>query len=200
VTTALPRREQLLEAAAHLFADRGFHAVGIDDIGSAAGISGPGVYRHFPSKAALLESLCDRAMTRMLDGARSIVASAGSPDEALEQLVELHAAFGVQERALIGVWVREARALSDDVRRSLRRRMRAYEQLWHGVLAPLRDDLDAVEVALVVGSTLAMLNGTAFTTPSVGADRLELLLRRMALAALLSRKVPAQARRAGAGS
>ena len=189
---ALPRREQLLEAAAHLFADRGFHAVGIDDIGAAAGISGPGVYRHFPSKAALLEALCDRAMTRMLDGARSIVESAASPADALEGLVELHAAFGVTERALIGVWEREMRSLSDDVRRSLRRRMRSYEQLWHGVLAPLREDLEPAEVAVVVGSTLAMLNGTAFTTPAVGPERLEALLRRMALSALLTRRTPSR--------
>lgn len=189
---ALPRREQLLEAAAHLFADRGFHGVGIDDIGAAAGISGPGVYRHFSSKAALLEALCDRAMTRMLEGARGIPAAHEDPHAALEALVDLHVAFAVEERALIGVWVREARALSDDVRRSLRRRMKDYEQPWHVVLGQLRDDLDPDEVAVVAGSTLAMLNGTAFTAPSVDATRLEALLRRMALAALLSRRAPAR--------
>ena len=189
---APPRREQLLEAAAHLFADRGFHAVGIDDIGAAAGISGPGVYRHFSSKAALLESLCDRAMTRMLEGARGIPAAHDDPQAALEALVDLHVALAVEERALIGVWVREARALSDDVRRSLRRRMRAYEQPWHAVLAQLREDLDDTEVAVVTGSTLAMLNGTAFTAPAVDAARLEVLLRRMALAALLTRRAPAR--------
>lgn len=188
---ALSRREQLLEAAAHLFADRGFHAVGIDDIGAAAGISGPGVYRHFASKAALLEALCDRAMTRMLEGARGIPAAHDDPHSALEALVDLHVAFAVEERALIGVWVREARALSDDVRRSLRRRMRAYEQPWHTVLAQLRDDLDASEVAIVTGATLAMLNGTAFTSSAVDA-RLEVQLRRMALAALLARRAPAR--------
>jgi len=194
VTTAaaLPRREQLLEAAATLFADRGFHAVGIDDIGAAAGITGPGVYRHFRSKGALLESLCDRAMTRMLEGARGIPAAHGDPHAALEALVELHVAFAVQERALIGVWVREMRALSDDVRRSLRRRMREYEQPWNEVLGSLRDDLEPGEVAVVTSSTLAMLNGTAFTAPTVKADRLAQLLRRMALAALLSRRSPAR--------
>lgn len=192
MTTALPRREQLLEAAAQLFADRGFHAVGIDDIGAAAGISGPGVYRHFASKGSLLEALCDRAMTRMLDGARSIVAEKPDPYSALESLVALHVAFGLEERALIAVWVREMRSLSDDVRRSLRRRMREYEQLWHGVLAPLREDLERGEVSVVVGSTLAMLNGTAFTTPAVPADRHESLLRKMALAALLGRRAPAR--------
>ncbi len=189
---ALPRREQLLEAAAQLFADRGFHAVGIDDIGAAAGISGPGVYRHFASKQALLESLCDRAMSRMLEGAEDIMAAHDDPQEALEALVDLHVAFAVQERALIGVWVREMRALSDDVRRSLRRRMREYEQPWNEVLGSLRDDLEPGEVAVVISSTLAMLNGTAFTAPTVEADRLAQLLRRMALAALLSRRSPAR--------
>ncbi len=189
---APPRREQLLEAAAHLFADRGFHGVGIDDIGAAAGISGPGVYRHFRSKAALLEALCDRAMTRMLEGARGIPAAHDDPHAALEALVDLHVAFAVQQRALIGVWVREARALSDDVRRSLRRRMRQYEQPWHAVLGRLRDDLDADEVAVVTGATLNMLNGTAFTSVTLDAARLEVLLRRMALSALLSRRSPAR--------
>jgi len=187
---APPRREQLLEAAAQLFSTRGFHAVGIDDIGAAAGISGPGVYRHFASKQALLESLCDRAMTRMLRGAHEIQATAADPYATLEGLVDLHVAFTCSERALIGVWVREARSLSDDVRRSLRRRMREYEQPWLQTLGELRDDLTPPEVAVVTGSTLAMLNGTAFTSLVVPPEELARLLRRMALAALLSRRTP----------
>ena len=188
----MPRREQLLEAAALLFSARGFHAVGIDDIGAAAGISGPGVYRHFSSKQALLEALCDRAMSRMLDGAQDIARSVEEAHTALEALVDLHVAFTVSERALIGVWVREARSLSEDVRRSLRQRMREYEQLWLQVLGPLRDDLTAPEVAVVTGSTLAMLNGTAFASPVVEPDELARHLRRMALAALLARRTPAR--------
>lgn len=191
VATPVPRREQLLEAAAALFAERGFHAVGIDDIGAAAGISGPGVYRHFSSKQALLEALCDRAMMRMLQGARTISASGRDPRSSLEALVDLHVLFAVQERALIGVWVREMQALSDDVRRSLRRRMRAYEQPWQEVLAQLRDDLEPAEVAVVAGATLAMLNATAFTASELPRDRLAALLRRTALAALLTRQPPA---------
>ncbi|MBI0385672.1 helix-turn-helix transcriptional regulator, partial [Streptomyces albiflaviniger] len=36
------RREQILKEAARLFAERGFHGVGVDEIGAAVGISGPG--------------------------------------------------------------------------------------------------------------------------------------------------------------
>ncbi len=177
MTTAAPRRELLLEAAADLFAARGFHAVGIDDIGAAAGITGPGVYRHFASKQALLESLCDRTMDRMLARAEGT--------DSLDRLVDLHVELVVSERALMGVWVREQRALDEDVRRSLRRRMRAYEQIWREALAPLRPDLDAAQLALAVGSVLAMLNTTSLIeSPLPGPDRAA-LLRQVALAALL---------------
>ena len=180
-----PRRELLLSAAADLFAARGYHAVGIDDIGAAAGISGPGVYRHFASKQALLEELCDRAMTRMLDGARQISAAHADPAEALPALVALHVEFAVGERALLDVWAREQRALSEQVRRSLRHRQRDYEQVWREVLAPLRGDLSPDEAPVVVVATLALLNATALVETKVPAARLAVLLRSMALAALL---------------
>ena len=132
---------------------------------------------------ALLEQLCDSAMTRILDGAQELSGAGGS----LATLVDLHVGFAVDKRALIGVWAREQRALSDDVRRSLRRRQRAYELVWREALTPLREDLTAEETQLVVTSTLALLNSTALVDTTVDPARLRPLLRRMALAALLSR-------------
>ncbi len=183
---ATPRRELLLTAATELFAAKGYHAVGIDDIGAAAGITGPGVYRHFAGKQALLEALCDRAMTRMLDGARRTRDAHPDPADGLAGLVDLHVDFAVDERALLGVWVREQRALSDDVRRSLRRRQREYEQVWRGPAAALRGDLSEPEAGVVVVAALALLNATAVADTDVPAPRLKQLLRRTALAALLT--------------
>lgn len=176
VTVSVSRRELLLEAAADLFAARGYHEVGIDDIGAAAGITGPGVYRHFSSKQALLESLCDRTMDRMLGLAQR------SPD--LPTLVDLHVALVVEERALIGVWVREQRALQDQVRRSLRARMRAYEQLWREALSPSRPDLGPARLALEVGAVLAMLNASSLIDSPLPAAERTASLRTLALAAL----------------
>lgn len=196
MTVPAPRRERLLQAAASLFAERGYHAVGIDDIGAAAGITGPGVYRHFPSKRALLEALCDRAMTRMLDGARRLREEHQDPQSAVAALVDLHAQFAAGSRALIGVWLREQRALSDDVRRSLRRRQRQYELVWRAAAAPLRPDLDDAEVAALVSAVLALLNAAALTDAALPTDRLRELLQQAALAALRS---PAPAGGAGGG-
>lgn len=53
-TTRVSRRELVLSAAAELFADRSYSAVGIDEVGIAAGITGPSVYRHFSNKEGVL--------------------------------------------------------------------------------------------------------------------------------------------------
>ena len=162
------RRELLLESAADLFAEKGYHGVGIDDIGAAAGITGPGVYRHFPSKQALLETLVDRTMDRMLDLAEHA--------EDLESLVDLHVTLVTEQRPLVSVWVREQAALDDDVQRSLRTRMRRYEQVWRDAAAPLRPELSSDELALVVGATLAMLNTSSLIEVPL-EDRRQVLCR-----------------------
>ena len=48
------RRSRLLAAAARQFAERGFAAVRLEDIGAAVDVSGPAIYRHFPNKEALV--------------------------------------------------------------------------------------------------------------------------------------------------
>jgi AcrR family transcriptional regulator len=177
VTTTAPRRELLLAAAADLFATRGYHAVGIDDIGAAAGITGPGVYRHFPSKQALLQALCDLAVDRMVELARHT--------DGLEALVDLHVGFVERERALIRVWLREQWSLDKEARRSSTRHLRAYEEVWRVALAGRRPDLGADRIALVVSAVLGMLNTTSHVESALGAEDRRTALRDLALAALL---------------
>jgi len=55
----LRRRRAIVEAAAEMFARRGYPAVGMDDIGAAAGVTGPAIYRHFESKASVLAAVID---------------------------------------------------------------------------------------------------------------------------------------------
>ena len=177
--TAGSRRDLILTAAAELFSTRGYHEVGIDEVGTAAGITGPGVYRHFAGKQALLEALCDLAMGTLEQGA----AQAASLDE----LVEQHVRFAVDGRALIAVYYREQRALPEQVRRAQRRRQRAYESRWREVAGPLRPDLTAEEARLVVVAALAVLNATALSDVAVPAERQRVLLRDTAMATLLGR-------------
>ena len=59
---------QLIAAAERLVAERGYLAVRLEDIGAAAGVSGPAIYRHFPNKEALLVELLVGISTRLLAG------------------------------------------------------------------------------------------------------------------------------------
>jgi AcrR family transcriptional regulator len=57
------RRDQIIAVATELFHERGFDATGIDDIGAAAGITGPGIYSHFNGRAvSLLEAMTRHAL------------------------------------------------------------------------------------------------------------------------------------------
>src|ERR671926_1972765 len=87
------RRSQLIAAAERLVAERGYLAVRLEDIGAAAGVSGPAIYRHFPNKEALLVELLVGISTRLLAGARAVVADAPDTETALDGLIDFHLDF-----------------------------------------------------------------------------------------------------------
>lgn len=53
------RRKALVEAAAELFAEAGYHATKLSDVGARVGIGRPGVLHHFASKEALVHAVLD---------------------------------------------------------------------------------------------------------------------------------------------
>jgi AcrR family transcriptional regulator len=179
------RRERILLAAARLAASRGFHTVGMAEIGAEAGIVGSGVYRHFDSKDAILLALLDRGMSRLEDGAAAVLARAGSDHETLTALVRDHIAVVVVEyRAEMAVYHREVHTLPEEDRRSLRRRQRHYVEDWVHALAPLRRDLADGELRLAVHAAVGAIQSTLFYRSGVPAERLSELLDTVAHACL----------------
>lgn len=71
---------QLIAAAERLIAEHGYLAVRLEDIGAAAGVSGPAIYRHFPNKEALLVELLVGISTRLLAGARTSPRGPATPN------------------------------------------------------------------------------------------------------------------------
>ena len=86
-TTRLPaerRRQQILDVACTVFANRGFHATSMDDIAAAAGVTKPVLYQHFPSKRALFIDLLGDLGRRLLDELEQATSSANSGRERVE--------------------------------------------------------------------------------------------------------------------
>jgi AcrR family transcriptional regulator len=125
-----PRRQQILDIAADLFASRGFHGVSVAELGAACGISGPALYKHFESKDAMLAEMLVTISETLLAEGRSRVATADGPREALEALVEWHIEFALEHRALIVVQDRDWSSLPDEARERVRALQRAYVDEW----------------------------------------------------------------------
>jgi AcrR family transcriptional regulator len=184
ITRRPKRRELILSEAAKLFREHGFHAVGIDDIGAAAGISGPGVYRHFESKEAVLEALIDLAHSRLIDGAERIIEQGLPPRATLERLIRWHIQAVLDDPTVIAVYFLEARHLSPDARLRRRRRERLYVEHWTATVADLRDDLVESYLRMAVQSVLWLINSYSLQRDTLDPDQVEELMTAMALAAL----------------
>lgn len=180
-----PTRQRLLEAAARLFSERGFHGVTIDELGAVAGVRGPAIYKHFPNKAAVLGALLSDVSDGLLSGGRAVIESTPEPGQALERLVRFHAAFALEQPDVIRVQDRDLSNLPPTDQHHVRIVQRAYVQRWVDVLVALRPDLDRAEAQLRVQAAFGLLNSTPHSTRR-GAERERALrvLVAMALAGL----------------
>ncbi|WP_224389709.1 TetR/AcrR family transcriptional regulator [Pseudonocardia sp. ICBG1293] len=174
------RAERILAAATRLAAGRGFHTVGMAEIGAEAGIVGSGIYRHFPSKEALLLALLDRGMGRLESAAETALRAGGSDRETLTTLVRDHIRLVVGNRAEFAVYYGEAHTLPEDARRALRRRQRHHVEDWVHVLAPLRPDLADGELRVLVHACVGAIQSTLFFRSGLDPDRLSALLAGLA--------------------
>lgn len=188
-TDAPTRREQILKEAARLFAERGFHGVGVDEIGAAVGISGPGLYRHFPGKDAMLAELLVGISGQLLTGAKQRLKEADgvAPGEVLDSLIEGHIDFALDDRPLITLHDRELDRLRDSDRKLVRQLQRQYVELWVGVVREVYPGLGEPAARSAVHSVFGLLNSTphlgrAGSLPGRGATAE--LLHRMARGAL----------------
>jgi AcrR family transcriptional regulator len=77
------REQQMLEAAEHAFAERGFHAASVDAIAEAAGITKPMVYAYFGSKDGLYLACMERARHRLFEAIDSAADADAPADEQL---------------------------------------------------------------------------------------------------------------------
>ncbi|MBV1853257.1 TetR/AcrR family transcriptional regulator [Catellatospora sp. NEAU-YM18] len=180
------RREEILEIAVGLFAARGYHGVSMDDIGTAAGVTGPALYHHFAGKEAMLVAALMPVSEGLLAGGRGRVADHGAdPRVALEALVDFHVDFALAHPAVIALHLHELDRLPEEPRREIRRLQRQYVEEWVQVLTALRASLNPGEARVLAHAAFGLMNSTPFLGGEVDRQRRATLLRAAALAALL---------------
>lgn len=179
------RREQILGTAADLFAARGFHGVSVADLGAACGISGPALYKHFPSKQAMLSEMLVSISERLLSVGRSRVAEAdGDAAAALRGLIDWHVEFALSHRALIVVQDRDWESLPEDAREQVRGLQRQYVGLWADQLRTLDPGLGSAAARASAQAAFGLLNSTPRAGHSISDAELRKLLTTLAERAL----------------
>ncbi|HEY0888491.1 MAG TPA: TetR/AcrR family transcriptional regulator [Nocardioides sp.] len=160
MTETPTRRQQVLDTAAELFAARGFHGVSVTDLGAACGISGPALYKHFPSKDAILAAMLESISEELLAEGRGRVTAAATPAAALRALVDWHVDFALRHRALIVVQDRDWSSLPEASRERVRTLQREYVDLWAAQLRLLDRWLTEDASRAMAHAAFGLINST----------------------------------------
>ncbi|GII83192.1 TetR family transcriptional regulator [Sphaerisporangium siamense] len=178
------RRREILDAAARLFAARGFHGTSIEEIGAAVGVSGPALYRHFSGKESLLAEMLLDVSERLRGAAVERVTAAGTAGEALDALISGQIDFALDHPALITVHDRELGNVPEPSRRQIRRLQRLYVEEWVTVLTELYPDVAPPELRAATHAVFGLLNSTPHSAGELPRPAMAALLRSLARAAL----------------
>ena len=189
------RRDEILQIAVGLFATRGYHGVSMDDIGAAAGVTGPALYHHFAGKEAMLIAALAPVSEELLAGGRARIAEhLGRPADALAALVDFHVDFALANPAVIALHLHELDRLPEEPRRQIRRLQRLYVEEWVVTLTGLHAQLNDREARVLAHAAFGLMNSTPFLGGEVDKVRRAQLLRAATLSALQATQSYPQAR------
>ena len=186
------RRQTLLNSAAALFARRGFNGVSVEELGDAAGVSGPAVYRHFSGKQALLGALLVGVSKDLLTGGRAVVQGEHDATACLRALVAFHVEFAVTQPDVIRVQDRDFDSLGELDSSAVRSLQREYVELWVEVLGVLFPQRETTLRRLQAHAVFGLINSTPHSVRIHAREAADArtMLEAMAWAALTGPGVP----------
>jgi AcrR family transcriptional regulator len=165
-----PRRRapEIIDAAAHVFAERGFHGASTQDIADVLGIRQASLYYYFASKEGALELVCLKGVEGFFEAAKAIAAERGKPSERLIRLIESHMTPLVERSDFVRVFLNERQYLPAESRRRIGKWSRGLEKIFEDVIkegvrvGEFRPDLDTRLATLAI---LGMSNAVASWLP-----------------------------------
>ena len=144
------RREQILDEAARLFSERGYHATSMRDIGEATGMLAGSLYAHIASKEDLLYQIVLEAAHQFLGGLEALRAEVLSPEKRLRRAMQSHIGVVADGGDHARVFHHEWTALTGRRRAEVRRLRDRYDRLWDEIVRALPDVTDPKLARLLV--------------------------------------------------
>ena len=130
------RYELILNTAAELIYQRGYHAVTMRELAKAVGIKMPSVYHHFVSKEQILYALAHRTMVDLIANTNEELSKVdgGSVVERMAKAIRVGVRFHVLRQIEAGVVLSEVRNLSGEFAVEVRQLMRDYENIFRDLI------------------------------------------------------------------
>jgi AcrR family transcriptional regulator len=160
------RREALLATAGRLFAERGYHAVSLTEIGAVTGIAGPSIYNYFPSKLDLLSAILNRGNETLWFGLHRALSDAFDATDALGRLIDNYTSVVGGTTGVVPVLLTEGYSLSEDVRERYLASQTHYVAEWVELLRRARPELGETTARLLVHAAFAVPNALGSAGPS----------------------------------
>lgn len=107
------KKEQIYEAAARLFRDKGYQATSMRDLAKEVGLRASSLYNHFPSKSDVLREICTNNAQRFLEGMQEVEVLDASATEKLTRLIRLHIRLSLEDVTSVTAFNDEWRHLEE---------------------------------------------------------------------------------------
>ena len=127
-------RDRILEAAAQIFATKGFHAASMQDIAEAVSLQKGSLYHHVSSKQEILAEILDRALDLLTERFVAVTGGQEDPLSKFRLAVRSYVQSMSEFRDPASVLLLEYRSLTRDLQQQHIVRRDRYEQLWRTLI------------------------------------------------------------------
>ncbi len=155
-------RDEILDAAAQIFRQKGYHATSMQDIANAVKLQKASLYYHVNSKQEILLMILDRALDILIARMQEVMAMPLSPEEKLRQAMIAYFQIMLEQRDLASVLLLEYRSLEPEFRQRHIPRRDHYEHLWRELLNEGKNQriFHVSDIALAARFLLGVMNWT----------------------------------------
>ncbi len=129
------RQSEILDAAAKVFAQRGYYGASTQDIADILGIKQASLYYYFPSKEIALERVCMKGVEGFFEAATAVAAQKITASQKVRGLVQAHLAPLIDRADFVKTFLNERQYLPPASRKKVGKLSRAYEKVIEKVLA-----------------------------------------------------------------
>jgi AcrR family transcriptional regulator len=163
VTERAHRRDQMLQVAARLFSERGYHGTSMQDLAEDLGMLRGSLYAHIESKEDLLFHIVDEGADRFIARMSEVASSDSDPFEKLRAGLLAHITTVAEHLDASTVFLNDWRLLSPARKKQIGKKRSRYEQLVSSIIeegiksGSFRNDLDPRFAALTFLSTVNWL-------------------------------------------